>query len=146
MNLKFDIEKEKKLLPIICTNKEGAKIRNLRIENKLTLKELSEKIGINVTTLRHVEVGKIKVPYYYWKLTCDYFGVNHIRYLELYNMKEKTYSDKLWKMRAYLGARTWEDVAEYLGYSSGYISDLLTRYTPNSSLIDKLDRTLEKLK
>lgn len=141
---KFDVEK--KILPIIYTCNESSKIRDLRLKNKTTLKELSKEINISITTLRHIEIGKIQVPYYYWKIICNHFNIDHVQYLSLYNMKELSVLDKLIKIRAYLGARTWGEVGVYLGYSQSFISDIFTRYTPNETHCKYIDYALEKLK
>lgn len=112
----------------------------------MSIKELSKHVGISETTLSCVERDRIKTPYYYWKHICDYFEVNNIEYLQLYNMKEKTIQEKLYKIRAYIGAKNWDDVGKYLGYSKGFVSDLLTRYVPSKDIINRLTRKLEKIK
>lgn len=143
----------KKFLPYICTSNiepfnetSGRKLRDLRLKKNLTIKQLSENIGINPTTLMHVEQDKISVPYHYFKLICDYFKVNHASYLQLYTMNEDSMQDKLIKIRALLGARTWKDVAQLLGYRESFINDLMTRYKGNEDHTRIVNNALEKLK
>ena len=141
---KFDINK--KFLPIIyktCT--PGVKLRELRLNHGVTIKDLSNAIKTNETTLMHIEQDKINIPYWYWKNICDYFHVNHINYLGLYTLPQDSIQEKLIKIRAGLGARTWEDVGMYLGYSKGYISDMLTRYVPTGNTIKNIDSKLQDL-
>lgn len=144
---KFDIEKE--FLPIIYKNQDsssrGIKLRTLRLSRNMTIKELSKATNISTTTLMHVEQNKISVPYYYWKKICDYFDVNNIEYLELLTLPEKSIQDKLWKIRIVLGAKTWSEVGKELGYSSGFISDMLNRYTPTEENIKRINDTLNRL-
>ncbi|KYH35812.1 helix-turn-helix protein [Clostridium tepidiprofundi DSM 19306] len=143
---KFDIVK-KKFLHIICNkNSPGIKLKNLRVKNNVTLSQLAKYTGISSKTLQRIENDKVKKPYYYWKKICDYFGINHIDYLELLTLPEKTIQEKLIKIRALLGARTWKEVAEYLGYSKEFVSDLLTRYTPNKKHLYIINNTLNNLK
>ncbi|MBU3208497.1 hypothetical protein KPL28_02470 [Clostridium algidicarnis] len=61
-------------------------------------------------------------------------------------MKELSVSDKLIKIRAYTGARTWKEVGIYLGYSESFISDMMTRYTPNENHRKKINHALQMLK
>lgn len=141
---KFDINK--KFLPYIyktCT--PGVKLRELRLKNNTLIKGISNAIGVSTKTLMYVEQDKINIPYWYWKLICDYFGVNHIKYLELWKLKQNSIQEKLFKIRAGLGARTWEDVGNYIGYSDGYITDMLTRYTPNENTTNIIDSKLQEL-
>ncbi|MEW9093915.1 MAG: helix-turn-helix transcriptional regulator [Clostridiaceae bacterium] len=143
---KFDLHKEKKFLHIIYSKNEGVKIKNLRLKNDMTLKQLSKEIGISEVTLTKVENNRIRVPYYYWKLICDFYKVDHISYLGLCNMDEDSIENKLIKIRAYLGAKRWGNVGSYLGYSEAFIVDMLTRYTPNKKQLDNIDITLRKIK
>ena len=149
-NNKFDIYTEKKFLHIISNFKygdtNGGKLRNLRLQNNTTIKQLSRHTGVCSTTLMHLEQNKIKYPFYYWKLICEHFSTNHVEYLELYTMKEDSIQEKLIKIRALLGAKTWANVGEYLGYSEGFVLDLLNRYTPNAAHLKLINSTLEKYK
>lgn len=61
-------------------------------------------------------------------------------------MKEETIQDKLLKIRAYTGSKNWEEVGQHLGYSEGFILDLLNRYTPNSHHLKKINALLSELK
>ncbi len=110
------------------------------------MKSLSKLIHINETTLRNIEKDRIKKPYFYWKIYCGYFNVNHVDYLGLCTMNEETIQDKLLKIRAYTGSRNWEEVGKHLGYSEGFILDLLNRYTPNSHHLQKISAFLNTLK
>ncbi|ARC85624.1 helix-turn-helix family protein [Clostridium argentinense CDC 2741] len=147
---KFDLRKE--FLPIIYNkndtqnNTPGTKLRELRLKNNITQKQLAEKTSISEITIMHVEQNKIDVPYYYWKKICDYFGVNHIKYLKLYTLKEDSIQDKLKKLRVYLGAKNWREVGEYLGYSEGFTYDLFTRYIPNANHLKVVNSALDKFK
>jgi transcriptional regulator with XRE-family HTH domain len=145
VNSKFDL-RTKKSLHIIYTENYGTKLRNLRLISGMTAKELSSKINICDKTLRDVERNKISKPFYYWKLICDYFKIDHIDYLELDTMGENTIKEKLEKIRAFIGAKSWEEVGIYLGYSEGFILDLLTRYTPNEFMKGKINSALDKLR
>lgn len=141
---KFDITKE--FIPIIYKNRSyGTMLRNLRLKNNLTIKELSKKINISSTTLMMVEKDKIQKPYYYWKLICNCFNTNHIEYLKLYSLREASIQEKLIKVRALLGAKSWSEVGDYLGYSEGFIIDLLTRYTPKVKHLERINAAIERL-
>jgi|GEM_PF-4575451 len=150
VSFKFDICKNKKLpssSPRVSKDVSiGGKLRTLRLNNNLTLKQLSNNIGISSVTLMHVEHNKIKLPYNYWKNVCIYLGENHIEYLGLNSLSENSYQEKLLKIRAYLGAKSWEEVGEYIGYSEGFITDMLTRYPPNSNHIKVINSALDNLK
>ncbi|WP_291560741.1 MULTISPECIES: helix-turn-helix domain-containing protein [unclassified Clostridium] len=150
MSFKFDICKNKKFLNSSRnTSKDvsiGEKLRTLRLNNNLTLKQLSNVIGISHTTLMHVEQNKINLPYNYWKMICDFFEENHISYLSLDSFPENSVKEKLLKIRAYTGAKSWEEVGKYIGYSEGFTIDLLTRYTPNANHLKVINSTLDKLK
>jgi transcriptional regulator with XRE-family HTH domain len=143
VSTKFDIYKNKKFLPIIYANNEGSKLRKLRLKDNISMHDLSKKISISETTLMHIEQNKIKNPYYYWKIICDYFNVNHIEYLNLKTMKEDNIIDKLIKLRAFIGTKSWAGVGKYLGYSGEFISDLISRYTPNKSNIEKINNAIK---
>lgn len=77
---------------------------------------------------------------------CNYFSINHIDYLGLSDLPEDTIQDKLIKIRALLGAKSWSDVANYLGYSQGFVIDLLTRYAPKANHINKINLILASFK
>lgn len=111
----------------------------------MTIDNLSKELNISSSTLSCIEHDKIKIPYYYWKIICDYFKIDNIEYLQLYNMKEKTVQEKLIKLRAYIGARGWIDVGKCLGYSKGFISDMITRYEPNKDIVNKIDMKLKEI-
>lgn len=118
------------------------------MKNDFTMKELAKEIKINEVTLMNVENNKmniLKAPYY-WKLVCDYFNINNIQYLELYNMKEDSIKNKLIKIRSCVGARTWEDTGKYLGYSRGFIFNLMNGYSPEKKYLDKINKKLEEFK
>lgn len=149
LDSKFDLKIKKNLHIIYDENyneNQGLKMRNLRLKNNLTLHELSSRIDINETTLRQMELNKIKMPYYYWKTVCNFFDVDHVVYLELCTMKEESIQDKLIKIRALIGAKSWKDVADCLGYSVGFINDLMTRYVPNINHMKIIDSVIEKFK
>lgn len=141
---KFDVTRN--FTTYIYEDTSGTRLKTLRLEHNLTIDNLSKELNISSSTLSSVEHDKIKVPYYYWKIICSYFNVNNIEYLQLYNMKEKTVQEKLIKLRAYIGARGWSDVGKYLGYSKGFVSDMLTRYEPNKNIINKIDMKLKEIK
>lgn len=143
---KFDIHKNKKFLPSAHNASRGTKLKNLRLNHNMTLKQLSKAVKISDTTLMHVEQNKIKFPYHYWKMICDYFGENHVSYLNLYSLAENSTQEKLIKIRAYIGAKKWGIVGDYLGYSEGFTIDLLTRYTPNDHHLNIINSALNKLK
>ncbi len=108
----------------------------------MTLKQLADKIHTSDNTLICVEKDKIKYPYYYWKLICGYFNINHIQYLDINKMNETTIQEKLVKIRAYLGAKTWEDVSHYLGYTKSYAVDSM-KHNPRKKKIEELDSILK---
>lgn len=129
----------------IYVDSYGAKLRELRLKNGMTINKLSIELSISSTTLMHVEQNKIKVPYYYWKVICNYFNMNNINYLKLYDMKQNTTKEKLVKIRACIGAENWGYVGKHLGCSRGYINDILTRYKPNRDILSRIDLSLEKI-
>lgn len=122
----------------------GMRLRELRLNKNLTINKLSKLINVSSTTLRHVEQDKIKPPfsYYYWKVICNYFNINHIEYFNLNELKEDTLQEKLLKIRALLGAKSWDEVGKALGYSKEFTIDLLTRYKGNNYHIEKINNLL----
>lgn len=122
----------------------GKKLRTLRLKNDMTIKELSAKINVDCITLMHVELNKIKMPFYYWRLICDYFNINHIKYLDLNNMNESSLQDKTTKIRAFIGAKRWEHIGKYLGYNKRFIIEIRTRYKPNEKNLLKINANLDE--
>lgn len=140
---KFDIYKNKAIMHNVNAETPGSLLRNLRLKSNMTIKQLAKACNISDTTLMNIEQNKIKNPYFYWKAICNYYGINHIQYLKLYSLSENTFEEKLLKLRAYLGARTWEEVAHYLGYSKSFVPDLLHRYKPNDRHLDMINSSLK---
>ncbi|PJI10196.1 MULTISPECIES: helix-turn-helix domain-containing protein [Clostridium] len=120
-------------------------MRELRLKNNMTLDKLSKKINISVDTLMHVEEDKLNNPYY-WRLICNYFGINHINYLKLYNMKEKCSKEKLLKLKAYMGAKSWKSVSISLGYSKDYISEILRKNKIPDTVYAVIQQKLSEIK
>lgn len=147
-DIKFDIKK--KILPIIYDKKTlGNRLKFIRIKNKTSMDELCNNIPISTTTLALLEKDGVSdlYKYFYSKKICDYFSEDYIQIGELYSLPEKNYIDKLYKIRAYLGVRSWKGVATELNYSSAFIIDLLSReYIANKNNIERIDNLLKKLK
>lgn len=142
---KFDIHRNKAMIHHqIGDETPGSLLRNLRLKSNMTIKQLSKATGIDTTTLMHVEQGKVKMPYFYWKTICNYYGINHIKYLKLYTMNENTIEEKFLKLRACIGAKTWGEVSSRLGYNKAFVSDLLHRYKANSKHLDKINSLLKE--
>jgi transcriptional regulator with XRE-family HTH domain len=148
---KFDVVNEKKL-PIIYIQKannfnedSGMKIRTLRLQSNLTIKELSKLTGINSTTLMHIEHNKIKTPYYYFHLICKVLNTDHIKYLELHNLPEKTIKDKLWKIRILIGANSWEGTGDFLGFKKSKVIEWLNRRKENNKMHEFLSQKIKEL-
>lgn len=141
---KFDIDK--KLSPLLYDDSIGYKLKKLRLKNKMTQKQLSKELGFSHMTLLHLEHDKITLPYYYAKKICNYYKVDYVQYLELYSLPEKNYKDKIEKLRAYLGARSWEEVATYLNVKESLIIDYLTRISPTKHHIYNVEIFLNKIK
>lgn len=137
----------KKFFPLYNSANFGLKIKQLRIKNKMTLKELSTNVQISVTTIMHIEQNKISTPYQYWKKICDFYNVNYVQYLELYTLPENTLEEKLWKMRIYIGAKNWDIVAKKLNYTGATISDILiNRYVPSKNFLYNLENFIKEIK
>ena len=113
--------------------KIGIKLKNLRLKNNVTLKYVASKTNISTTTLAKIEKGTLNTAYKYnyYKLICNLFNVDHIKYLNLKTMSEKTIDDVLLKIRAYMGFKSDEDLSIYLfnkkyviaEYKQGFLTD-----------------------
>ncbi len=65
------------------------RLKQLRRENNLSVKELSDIIGINVRNINAYERGDIKPKYTTIKKLADYFGVS-VDYFTYKNIPKKT--------------------------------------------------------
>jgi len=58
-------------------------------------------------------------------------------------MNESSLLDKTTKIRAFIGAKTWEEIGKYLGNGESYILEIRTRYKPNEKNLLKINSNLD---
>ena len=56
--------------------KLNEKLKNLRIENKMTQRELADKLGISIPTLQKYEYGTLKIKNEIILVLCDIFKIS----------------------------------------------------------------------
>ena len=121
----------------------GIKLKNLRLKNNTSRAALAKILNIDDKTLKNVENNvKTKYVYYYIHLYAKIFNVDKVEYFKLYNMKEFSNKDKLLKIRAYIGAKTWYEVADILDVD---ISTIM-RYKRIDKPINIIDKKLKEIK
>lgn len=110
---------EEKNLPIICEEKKtvlyGKLLANLRLKNNEFAYQVAEAININISSIKAIECGRARMPFKYYHLYCNHFGVNPITYLKFFELPEKTLKEKTVKLEAYLGLNSHYELEEYLG-------------------------------
>lgn len=67
------------------------RIKELRQKNNLTLKELSQKVGMANNTLSQYETGKREPKLTTWKKLADSLGVS-VPYLQGFDLMDRSYS------------------------------------------------------
>lgn len=54
----------------------GARLKEIRIKNKITLRELAKILNVNFSTISRWENGEISPSINYLKSICDYFDIS----------------------------------------------------------------------
>nr|WP_278337154.1 helix-turn-helix domain-containing protein [Clostridium cavendishii] len=134
----------------MCTkNTYGSKLRRLRLKKGLTLKKLSFLMNISSATLKNLEKDRIPSPncYYYYYIYCNKLNVNHIDYLQLLTLSETSIQDKLLKIRAFCGHKTWKETSYYINVHSDTIHNWINNESkPTLINVKRIDLLLSKLK
>lgn len=91
------------------------KLKELREQNKLTLRELEQKVGINFKTLSRLENGETKLTDKYLKILADFYQVSY----------------------DYIFNRTIDELQE-MNYPENKIEKLLSNHTFKNALETKV--------
>ena len=124
----------------------GILIKNLRLFNNVTLKELSKLLSVSENSLRTIESTEKESSYYYYHLYCRHFSVDPYIYLDYSNLSTHTLEDKIIAIKAFLGYKNTEDIDKIIGLYSGAISDCKRGRFPKSKVCALLDEFIYEYK
>lgn len=128
---------EKKASYYILDNTEiskGVLLTNLRVRNNVTLKQLSADLNLSVNTLKSIECGDCRSPYYYYSIYCRHFNETPYTYLNYKSLPLDTFKDRVEALKAILGMKSNKDLDNSLGLYKGAISDAYNRKRNFSSI------------
>lgn len=124
----------------------GHKLIELRLKNNLTKRDLSKALNISEKTLKHIEEGKIKNPYYYYYIYCRHFNLSSNIYLDFNLIKTNDLSGKLEFIKAFYGLKSLKDIDMILNLRPGSISEYINGKNKNSNIETRIENKVAKLK
>jgi len=123
----------------------GKKIKELRLKNHLSKKELATALGISNVTLNSLEKGEIAKPYYYYYIYCRHFNIASYKYLNYFSINLTNYKDKIIFLQLYYGLKKLKELDKILKLYAGCITDYLSR-NRNKYIENIIDNEINKLK
>lgn len=124
----------------------GVLVKNLRLNNNVTLKDLSKLLNVSENSLRTIESIEKESSYYYYHLYCRHFAVDPYIYLDYSTLPTHTFEEKLIAIKAFYGFKNIEDVDKLLGLYAGSISDVKRGRLCKSKVVNLLDKTIYEYK
>ncbi|GAA0107411.1 hypothetical protein UT300015_04700 [Clostridium tertium] len=124
----------------------GHKLIELRLKNNVNKRDLSKALDISEKTLKHIEEGKIKNPYYYYYIYCRHFNLSSNIYLDFNLIKTDDLSGKLEFIKAFYGLKSLKDIDMILNLRLGSISEYINGKNKNSNIETRIENKVTKLK
>ena len=113
------IYKEKSLY-----EKYGTKLKELRLKNNVTLKDLAESLDTTTNTLREIESGNGRDRFYFYYIYCRHFNLSSYKYLDYSLLPINTFNDKIILLKAYTGLKSNIELDTKLGLYKGALYDV----------------------
>lgn len=124
----------------------GRRLSELRLKNNITKKDLAKALNISEKTLKHIEEGKIKKPYYYYYIYCRHFNLCSNTYLDFNLMETKNFLEKLDFLKAYYGVKSLKDLDKELNFRLGSISEYINGKNKNHNIEILINNEVDNLK
>lgn len=124
----------------------GVLLKNLRLYNNVTLSYLANILNISVGTLKSVEDGSCRSPYYYYNKYSNHFNVSPYSYLKYNLLPTKSLKDKIEYIKACYGLKSNYDLDTFFNLYKGAINDTYNRKRNICKIEMLLDNELLKLK
>lgn len=124
----------------------GHKLAELRLNNNITKRVLSKALNISEKTLKYIEGGKIKNPYYYYYIYCRHFNLCSNIYLDFNLIKTESLLGKIEFLKAFYGFNNLKDLDKKLNLRPGSISEYINNRTKNINIEIVIQNEITKLK
>lgn len=124
----------------------GYKLAELRLKNNITKRELSKALNISEKTLKHIEEGRIKNPYYYYYIYCRHFDLCSNMYLDFNLIKTESLLGKIEFLKAFYGFNNLKSLDKKLNLRPGSISEYINNRTNNINIKNVIQNEVAKLK